>query len=60
MEDESIAQIIEEGGKVTTTEIREKDKKTVIVKIEPKNGKATISTTTQKKDDIKIDYSCIE
>lgn len=49
-----IRKILDEGGKVTDTIIREKDKTTTIRKIEPVNGKPTSSTIIQTKDDIKI------
>ena len=60
MEDEEMKKIIQDGGKVTKTEIYEKDKTTTIIKIEPVNGKATSSTTIHTKDGIQTDYSFIE
>lgn len=53
---EEMKQIIESGGKVTRTIIEEKDKTTIITKIEPVEGKSTSSTVVQTKDEIVIDY----
>ena len=53
-------EIIQNGGKITKTEIYEKDKTTTTIKIEPVNDKTTSSTTVQDKDGIQIDYSFIE
>ena len=49
-----IKEIIEAGGKVIKTVIREKDKTTVITKIEPVEGKSTSSTVIQSKNEIII------
>ena len=51
---EEIKEILESGGKVTKTIIREKDKTTVITKIEPVEGKSTSSTVIQSKNEIII------
>ena len=51
---EEMKQIIENGGKVTRTTIEEKDKTTVITKIEPVEGKPTSSKIVIAKDEIII------
>lgn len=51
---EEMKQIIENGGKVTRTTIEEKDKTTVITKIEPVEGKSTSSKMVIAKDEIII------
>ena len=51
-----IKQIIEDGGKVTKTTIKEKNKTTIITKIEPVEGKPTSSKIVTTKDGITIDY----
>ena len=51
---EEIKEILESGGKVTKTIIREKDKTTVITKIEPVEGKSTSSKIVIAKDEIII------
>ena len=51
---EELRKIIEEGGKVTDTIIREKGKITTTRKIEPVNGEATSSTIVQTKDEFII------
>lgn len=48
---EEMKQIIENGGKVTRTTIEEKDKTTVITKIEPVEGKPTSSKMVIAKDE---------
>ena len=47
-------QILAEGGKVTKTNIEEKDKTTIITKIEPVEGKSTSSTVIQTAQEITI------
>lgn len=47
-------QILAEGGKVTKTNIEEKDKTTIITKIEPVEGKSTSSTVIQTANEITI------
>ncbi len=47
-------QILAEGGKVTKTNIEEKDKTTIITKIEPVEGKSTSSTVIQTAKEITI------
>ena len=51
---EEMKQIMENGGKVTRTTIEEKDKTTVITKIEPVEGKSTSSKIVIAKDEIII------
>ena len=51
---EKIKQILDAGGKVIKTVIEEKDKTTIITKIEPVGGKATSSEILQNKDKIII------
>lgn len=51
---QEIKEILESGGKVIKTIIREKDKTTVITKIEPVEGKSTSSTVIQSKNEIII------
>ena len=53
-EKEELRQIIEDGGKITKTTIEEKDKITVITKIEPVEGKSTSSKMVTTKDEIII------
>ena len=50
--EDEIKKIINNGGKVITTIIYEKDKVTTIKKIEPANGKTTSSKIIQTKDNI--------
>ncbi len=57
---EELKKILDEGGKITTTIIEEKETTTITKKIEPVNGQATSSTTILKNDEISIDYSFIE
>lgn len=47
-------QILAKGGKVTKTNIEEKDKTTTITKIEPVEGKSTSSTVIQTAKEITI------
>ena len=54
---EEVRKILEDGGKVTDTIIYEKDKTTVIRKIEPVNGESTCSKTVTTKDE--ISFSCL-
>lgn len=51
---EEFRRILDEGGKITDTIIREKEKVTIIKKIEPVNGEATSSTLVQTKGEIII------
>lgn len=53
-EKDELRQIIEDGGKITKTTIEEKDKITVITKIEPVEGKSTSSKIVQAKNKIII------
>lgn len=47
-------QILAEGGKVTKTNIEEKDKTITNIKIEPVEGKSTSSTVIQTANEITI------
>ncbi len=51
---EEISKIIDNGGKVITTIIYEKDKVTTIKRIEPVNGKPTSSKVIQTKESITL------
>lgn len=55
--EEKIRKIINNGGKVIDTIIREKDKITTIKRIEPVNGKPTSSKIIQMKDSTTINQS---
>lgn len=52
MEEEKITEILNEGGKVIDTIVREKDKVTTTREVELANGKSTSSTITTTKDSI--------
>ena len=52
--EEKIRKIINNGGKVIDTIIREKDKITTIKRIEPVNGKPTSSKIETTKDVINL------
>lgn len=50
-----LKKILEDGGKITDTTIREKDKITTIRKIEPVNGEPTSSKMVTTIDEITIE-----
>lgn len=54
--EKEMKQMIDDGGKITKTTIEEKNKKTIIIKMEPVDGKATSSKIVTTKDGITIDY----
>ena len=51
---EETKKLLERGGKVIKTTIEEKDKTTIITKIEPVEGKSTSSTVIQTAKEITI------
>lgn len=57
---EKLQKIIDEGGKIIDTIIREKDKVTTTRKIEPVNGKATSSTIVTALEKVNVTHSFIE
>ena len=54
--EKEMKQMIDDGGKITKTTIEEKNKKTIIIKMEPVDGKPTSSKIVTTKDGITIDY----